>query len=64
MDYAWPVLIGLETLQRLRVETILDPEQRVKISREDVRSIITSSLLRYPFKNSWKKLAAFSSERR
>ena len=61
---AWPVLIGLETLQRLRVETILDPEQRVKISRDGVRSIIVSSLLRYPFKNSWKNLAAFSSERR
>ena len=64
MDCAWPVLIGLESLQRLRVETILDPEQRVKVSREDVRSIIVSSLLRYPFKNSWKKLAGFSSERR
>ena len=64
MDCAWPVLIGLETLQRLRVETILDPDQRVKVSREDVRSIIMSSLLRYPFKNSWKKLAGFSSERR
>ena len=64
MDYAWPVLIGLETLQRLRVKTILDPELRVKISRDGVRSIIVSSLLRYPFKNSWKKLAAFSNEHR
>lgn len=56
---AWPILIGLETIQKLRVESALDPEHRVKVSREEVRSIILRSILRYPFKNSWRKLARF-----
>ena len=57
---AWPILIGLETINKLRVEPALNPDHRVKVSREEVRSIIARSLLLYPFKNSWKKLAAFS----
>lgn len=57
---AWPILIGLETIQRLRVEPALDPDHRVKISRPEVRSIILRSILRYPLKSSWQKLATFS----
>jgi farnesyl-diphosphate farnesyltransferase len=61
---AWPILIGLETIQKLRDEPALDPECRVKVSREEVRSIIVRSILRYPFKNSWRAMAKFSIERR
>ena len=56
---AWPILIGLETIQKLRDEPALDPECRVKVSREEVRSIIVRSILRYPFKKSWRALAGF-----
>lgn len=60
---AWPILIGLETIRKLRDEPALDPEYRVKVSREEVRAIILRSIFRYPFKNSWRKLATFSINR-
>ena len=57
---AWPILIGLETLQRLRHEPVLDPARRVKISRAAVRRILFQTLWRYPFRGSWRALAQFS----
>jgi farnesyl-diphosphate farnesyltransferase len=57
---AWPILIGTATLKRLRIEPVLDPARRVKVSRSEVRSIIVRSVVRYPFPNSWRKLAVFS----
>lgn len=56
---AWPILIGLETLKRLRTEPVLDPTRCVKISRADVRGILLGSVLRYPFPGAWRKLAPF-----
>jgi farnesyl-diphosphate farnesyltransferase len=56
---AWPVLIGLETLQRLRTENVLNPEHRVKVSREAVKRIMVRSVLRYPWAGAWRRLAAF-----
>ncbi len=53
---AWPILIGAKTLQRLRVENVLDPQHRIKISRPEVRRIILRSLLLLPWPNAWKKL--------
>lgn len=57
---AWPILIGLRTIERLRVENILIPERRMKVSRAEVRNILLRSLLRYPFPACWQKLAQFS----
>jgi farnesyl-diphosphate farnesyltransferase len=57
---AWPILIGLETLRRLRREPVLDPARRVKISRAEVRCLIIQSVWRYPFRNTWRALATFS----
>lgn len=57
---AWPILIGLETIKRLRIEPVLDPTRRVKVSRADVRGIIARSVWRYPVPGSWRKLARFS----
>ncbi len=54
---AWPVLIGLETLKRLRNASVLAPNSRVKISRADVWCIIFRTILRYPFPAAWRKLA-------
>jgi farnesyl-diphosphate farnesyltransferase len=56
---AWPVLIGLETLKRLRVENVLDAAHRVKVSRPEVKRIMVQTVLRYPFGGAWRRLAAF-----
>ena len=56
---AWPVLIGLETLKRLRATPVTNATRRTKISRAEVRRIIFSSILRYPFRKSWQRLARF-----
>jgi farnesyl-diphosphate farnesyltransferase len=53
---AWPVLIGLKTLGRLRQENPLDPQRRVKVSRAEVRQILFGTLWRYPFPASWDRL--------
>jgi len=53
---AWPILIGVETIKRLRIEPVLDPSRRVKVSRAEVRGIILHSVLRYPFQGSWRRL--------
>jgi len=54
---AWPILIGIETIRRLRKENVLDPAQRVKISRTDVRQIVVRSVLWYPSASAWRRLA-------
>jgi len=56
---AWPILIGLETLRRLRGEPVLEPTRRVKVARAEVRGIILRSVWRYPFPRFWQKLAGF-----
>jgi farnesyl-diphosphate farnesyltransferase len=57
---AWPVLIGVQTIQRLRQVNVLDPDLRVKISRRDVRNILLKSLVIYPFPNAWRQLYSAS----
>ena len=56
---AWPILIGLQTLQRLRTGNVLDPQQRIKISRSEVRGVIVRSVVCYPLPGVWRKLARF-----
>jgi farnesyl-diphosphate farnesyltransferase len=53
---AWPVLIGVKTLARLRRENPLDAERRVKVSRAEVKQIVGATILRYPFVGSWARL--------
>ncbi len=53
---AWPILIGVKTLARLRRENPLDAERRVKVSRAEVRNILVATVLRYPFANAWSRL--------
>jgi farnesyl-diphosphate farnesyltransferase len=59
---AWPILIGAKTIQKLRVENILDPSHRVKIGRAAVRKLIFKSIVLYPFLRAWK--SQFSIEQR
>lgn len=58
---AWPVLIGAETLDRLRVEPVLDGTRRVKISRAQVRNVLLRSILWYPIPPIWRRLARISA---
>ena len=53
---AWPILIGVETLNKLRAANVLDPQQRIKISRAEFRRIIARSLIYYPFPAAWARL--------
>lgn len=53
---AWPILIGMRTLSRLRNENVLDPNRRVKISRAEVRSLVGRSVFLYPWPRSWQRL--------
>jgi farnesyl-diphosphate farnesyltransferase len=53
---AWPVLIGAKTISRLRDGNVLDPEQRIKIPRGEVRGIFMRSVLLCPFPGAWRKL--------
>jgi farnesyl-diphosphate farnesyltransferase len=53
---AWPILIGRETLGRLRVGNPLDPERRIKVSRRQVRQLMLRSVLLYPWRGAWEKM--------
>ncbi len=50
---AWPLLIGRETIKLLRAGNVLDPRQRIKVSRAQVSRIIRRSVLCYPFPGLW-----------
>jgi len=52
---AWPILIGVKTLERLRSANPLDGTQRVKVSRAEVRGIIFRSLWCYPRRHAWRR---------
>jgi farnesyl-diphosphate farnesyltransferase len=54
---AWPILIGVATIARLRAANPLDPSQKVKITRREVRGIMWRSVVLYPFPRAWRKLA-------
>ena len=54
---ARPVLIGLQTVARLRSGSVLDPEKRIKISRKEVKQWIWRSIVYYPILPIWRRLA-------
>lgn len=51
---AWPVLIGVRTLARLRNEKVLDASRRIKVTRAEVRNLMLKSLVLYPFPGVWR----------
>jgi farnesyl-diphosphate farnesyltransferase len=53
---AWPLLIGVRTIEKLRAANVFDLQQRVKVSRGEVRGIIFRSLLASPLPSAWRKL--------
>lgn len=52
---AWPILIGIQTVAQLRTGNVLDPTQRIKVRRADVRRIILGTLWRYPLASAWDR---------
>ncbi len=58
---AWPVLIGLRTLRLLRQTPVLNPANRVKVSRREVKGIMVRSVLYYPFPRLWNGLVRTSA---
>jgi farnesyl-diphosphate farnesyltransferase len=59
---AWPVLIGMKTIEKLRSANVIELQQRVKVSRGEVKWLIFLSLLACPFPGAWRKL--FSADRK
>lgn len=51
---AWPVLLGMKTIAKLRAANINELQQRVKVSRGEVRGIILRSILAYPLPGVWR----------
>ncbi|HEY9171706.1 MAG TPA: phytoene/squalene synthase family protein [Verrucomicrobiae bacterium] len=52
---AWPILIGVRTLERLRTARVLDATLRVKVSRAEVRRIVGRSVWLYPCRGAWAR---------
>ncbi len=52
---AWPILIGVKTIGRLRAANVLELRQGVKISRGEIRGILLRSVLLYPLPTAWQK---------
>lgn len=53
---SWPILIGRETLKLLRGGNVLDPAQRIKVSRREVKGLMLRSVLLYPWPGAWGKM--------
>jgi len=55
---AWPILIGVKTIERLRAANVLELRPGIKISRGEVRGIMLRSVLLYPLQTAWRKQVA------
>ncbi len=52
---AWPVLLGVRTIAKLRREAVLDPTRRIKVTRPEVRSVLFGTVARLPFREAWER---------
>jgi farnesyl-diphosphate farnesyltransferase len=53
---AWPALIGARTIEKLRAAGVIELQQRVKVSRGEVRGILLRSTLASPLPFAWRRL--------
>ena len=58
---AWPLLIGVRTVGRLRAGNVLDPAHRIKVGRAEVRKLVARSMLAYPWPRAWDRLFRLTS---
>ncbi len=52
---AWPILIGMRTIEKLRDVNVIELKQRVKVPRKEIKGILLGSLWRYPVPALWRK---------
>src|SRR5260370_29648201 len=55
---AWAILIGAKTIEKLRAADVNQLQQRVKVTRSEVRGMMACSVLAYPFPFLWRKLVS------
>lgn len=60
---AWPILLGLRTIAKLRAAGVADLQRRVKVSRNEVYGIMVRSTLASPAPFLWRGLYAAASRR-
>lgn len=53
---AWPILIGARTLARLRAGNVLDATQRIKVSRAEVKRLVSRSLWSWAWPRAWNRM--------
>ncbi len=53
---AWPILIGVRTIARLRAGNVLKEAHRIKISRSEVKRLMVRSVCAYPWTRAWNRL--------
>ena len=51
-----PVLIAYRTLEKLRLGNVLNPEERIKISRDEIKEVLKQVAVAVPFPGSSSKL--------
>jgi farnesyl-diphosphate farnesyltransferase len=52
---AWPVLIGMRTINKLRAAGVIELQQRVKVSRAEVRGILLRSVASCAWPGAWRR---------
>ncbi len=60
---AWPVLLGIMTLRKLKRGRFLDPTLRIKVGRPEVRAVLWATIWRLPFGPAWDRLDAWAAKR-
>jgi farnesyl-diphosphate farnesyltransferase len=53
---ALPLLIGIQTIKKLRTQNILNHQVRIKVDRQEVRKLVVRLLVYYPFPSAWGRL--------
>ncbi len=53
---AWPILIGMKTLARLRARHVLEAGEPVKVPRPEIRRLVLRSVVLYPVPPLWNRL--------
>ena len=57
---AWPALLGMRTLQKLRGGGVLDPSRRIKVTRAEVKGVLWRSVVRLPVGWWWDGLGEWA----
>jgi len=60
---AWPILIGVRTIEKLRAANVIELRQHIKISHGERNRIIWRSVLTYPVPRAWQRLFFTSGKR-